>query len=316
MHARGAAFVSIGEAMVVFSARPGVRLQDSGSLHVAVAGAEFNFAVGLARLGVPTAYFGAVGADAWGRRIVQGARGQGVDVSGLETDPVRSTGIMFKETAGATGVRVEYRRAGSAASAYRGGKLLRRVAKQALGLHFTGISLCLSTTLRKTCLAALADVPDGALRSFDWNVRLRVAEPSAWHDAWRAVAGRVNLVFATRQELESVGVDLPSLVADVITTGGTLVVRQDGSRTTVYEPSGEIAVTPPVIEVPVLDVVGAGDAFAAAVVARRLRGASWPAAVTAGHLAGAQVVASVGDYEGTPYWEELEELQEGRWIGR
>jgi 2-dehydro-3-deoxygluconokinase len=51
---------------------------------------------------------------------------------------------------------------------------------------------------------------------------------------------------------------------------------------------------------PVVDTVGAGDAFTAGYLFERLSGASFAAAMATGSWAAGHVVAHAGDYEGLP----------------
>src|SRR2546430_17635085 len=78
-----------------------------------VGGAESNVACNLAGLGVPAAWVSAVGDDALGRAVVAAVASAGVDVSGVLVDPVRPTGLYFKETGPGGSAPPDYR-AGSA----------------------------------------------------------------------------------------------------------------------------------------------------------------------------------------------------------
>lgn len=52
-----------------------------------------NQAVACARLGAPTTFVGAVGSDAFGRELVAGLEGAGVDCGPLQTSPATPTGV-------------------------------------------------------------------------------------------------------------------------------------------------------------------------------------------------------------------------------
>lgn len=309
-------FLAVGEALVSFGAPVGVRLEDAQAVSVHVAGAELNFAVGLVRLGVPATFAGAVGEDVWGRRVRRALAAEGVGTEALAGDPERPTGLLFKEGVAGPDLRVHYRRRDSAGAAYAGGEVLKRVARAARGLHMSGISLVVGSGLRSACLDALARLTPGAFCSFDLNVRRTLAPPGAWRAALADVLARADVVLATRQELEGVGVDASDVGRRLGARGAALVLRSDGGETEIHGPEGVERVAPPRPRGPVVDVVGAGDAFAAAVVARRLAGATWPGAVLAGHLAGAYAVGRLGDYEGAPYAAELDMLVGGGGLSR
>lgn len=89
--------VTLGECTVSFVARERGPLTETADFRSTVAGAEANVAVGLARLGVPVAYIGRVGADGLGTTILRRLRGEGVDVRHLRIDEAATTGVMIRE---------------------------------------------------------------------------------------------------------------------------------------------------------------------------------------------------------------------------
>jgi 2-dehydro-3-deoxygluconokinase len=301
---------------VALTAAPGERLEDAPSLAVSVAGAEFNVSVAWSRLGLTARFFGAVGDDAWGRRIRRAARGEGVDVRGLVTDPSRPTALLFKEWVGGR-ARVTYRRTGCAGSGYRVPDDLAQCLADVAAVHTTGISWVLSPDLRAACEAFYAQAPEGALRTFDLNVRRRLAPSAVWRALLVAACDRADVVIAGREELAAIGADAEAAAARLVQRGGVLVERASaGASTRVHTAEGWITCTPAPEVASVLDEVGAGDAFCAALVAYRLRGADWREAVRAGHLAGSQVVTMRGDYEGVPTSDELAEAMRGDPLSR
>ena len=69
------------------------------------AGAESNFAVALARLGVPVAWVSRLGRDVFGDMIEHGLREEGVDVRHVVRDDAR-TGLFFKWRSAEAGRRL------------------------------------------------------------------------------------------------------------------------------------------------------------------------------------------------------------------
>ena len=308
--------VTVGEALVALSAASG-RLEDAAALDVHAVGAELNYAVDLSRLGIRSRWFGAVGDDPMGRLVVRRMRAEGVDARGVTVDRERPTAILFKDLAGMDGERpVHYMRRGSAGAAFAPTPTLRAAAEEAAGVHVTGISFVLGEGLGSAA-EALLDAGAGARwRSFDLNVRLRLAAPEVWRRVLDQALGRVNVLFATISELASVGLDPGDVLSRCRDLEVTAVLRHDHSRTEVTEPDGTQTPVVSANEVAAVDPVGSGDAFAAAVTAFRLEGADWAAAVRAGQAAGAMVVRTWGDYEGAPYRAELVDYIQGREIRR
>jgi 2-dehydro-3-deoxygluconokinase len=313
----GPVVVTVGEAMCALSCR-GQRLEDADRYAVHVAGAEFNYAVDLCRLGVPARLFGAVGDDPFGRRIQRTARREGVDVAGLRTDPARPTGLLLKDLAGVDGERpVHYLRARSAAAAYGGGPDLEAAAGGAAGVHVTGISLVVGRALERAALRLLEAAPARAWRSFDLNVRLRLAKPGRWREVLELAVSRANVLFATAAELATIGVDPEAVARRCAASGVVAVLRLPGHVSEATLPDGTSARgAAPVGLASGRDPVGAGDAFAAAVTAWRLAGRGWPEALAAGHVAGAMTARTEGDFEGAPYRHELEALLAATHVNR
>lgn len=79
-------FVTVGEALAVFRAGDEGPLWCAPRVAVSTGGAEANVAMALARRGAPVSWFGRVGDDSLGRRIVRELRAEGVDVHAT-TDP-------------------------------------------------------------------------------------------------------------------------------------------------------------------------------------------------------------------------------------
>ena len=308
--------VTVGEALASLEPVSG-RLEVASQLSLGALGAEYNYAIDLTRLGIETQFFGAVGADPLGRHVVRAARAEGVDVSGVVVDPARPTGILFKDAPGMDGERpIHYVRAGSAASAFGATDALMAAAAGAAGVHVSGISLCLSPALREAALALLRRGAAARWRSFDLNVRLRLAPSEEWAAALDAALPYVSAIFATDGELDLAGLDAGEVMDRARDAGVACVVRAGREETLILTEDGSEERVEPTYSISPIDPVGTGDAFAAAVTAFRLRGAPWPEAVHAGHIAGAMVASVRGDFEGAPHLEELQAWVEGRHVNR
>src|SRR5579875_3603260 len=103
---------TIGESMVLLDPVREGPLDTVPGYHQRVAGAESNFAIALARLGLRAAWVSRLGADPFGRLIRQRVASEGVEVHAGE-DETAPTGIYFKERLAAERVMVYYYRTGS-----------------------------------------------------------------------------------------------------------------------------------------------------------------------------------------------------------
>lgn len=308
--------VTVGEALASLESAEG-RLDVAAQYAVGTLGAEYNYAIDLSRLGVATQFFGAVGADPLGRRVVRTARAEGVDVTGVVVDPTRPTGLLFKDAPGIDGERpIHYIRAGSAASAFAPTENFKAAADKAHGIHVTGISLCLGPALRESTLALLKGGTRAVWRSFDVNVRLRLAPPKQWAATLAEALPFVTTIFATAGELRSVGLELDDVISRARSRGVACIVRCGRDETLIIAEDGSQERVVPTYSANPIDPVGTGDAFAAAVTAYRLQDAPWSEAVRAGHVAGAMVASIRGDFEGAPYLDELRAWVDGQHVNR
>ncbi|MEU0071491.1 sugar kinase [Streptomyces sp. NPDC006332] len=291
--------VCIGETMAVLSPRDTRPLAHQRALALAVGGAESNVACALVALGHSAAWVGRVGDDPLGRRVLADLTTRGVDVSAVETDPLRPTGVYFKDT-GPEGTGTYYYRRDSAAAAMDTGLTDLPLLRRARALHLSGITAALSDTCAElvTDLVIRRSVPGPAI-SFDVNHR-----PALWRhrpaDAapvLKELARGADLVFVGRDEAERLwGTRTAHDIRDLLGPGPALVVKDAGRGATAYGADGaETYVPTPAARV--VEPVGAGDAFAAGYLAALLEGRTPANGLRLGHLVAA---ATLGTREDVP----------------
>lgn len=290
--------VTIGEVLAVLLAEPGLPLGEAGTYTATYAGAEANVAVGLARLGHPTALVSRLGDDAFGRRVRRELRGEGVDVTGIALDPARPTGLLLRDSLAGRPVSVAYHRAGSAATALSPDDVDAQQVRAARVLHLTGITPALSSSADAACRRAAEIAHEAGVRvSFDPNVRLRLADPARWREIADSYAALADVVLVGVDDAAALGVDDPIVWAHQ--AGARHVVVKDGARGARESVDGEVH-SQPAITVPVVDTVGAGDAFAVGWLSALLRGVPAPQRLAEGAAVAACVVATRGDIPGLP----------------
>ncbi|SDD05418.1 sugar kinase [Glycomyces harbinensis] len=297
----------LGESMIVLAPTAAGPLRTAVDLQAGVAGAESNVAVALAGMGADTAWYGKVGDDPFGRRILDVLAAAGVDCSGVGTDPERPTGVYFKDP-GPDGTTVHYYRRGSAASTMAPGHLAR-VAPPRL-LHLSGITPVLSDTCAALVDELLADrALAPALVSFDVNYRPALWPVDAAGPALARLADLADIAFVGLDEAQTLwGVETPDDVRELLPNAGVLVVKDGGEGVTAFE--GEERCYSPAEPVEVVEPVGAGDAFAAGFLYGRLQGASLAAAMRLGHRLAAGALQTVGDLAPPPDPETVRALLE------
>jgi 5-dehydro-2-deoxygluconokinase len=88
--------ITIGRSSVdLYGQQVGGRLEDMASLSKAVGGCPTNIAIGTARLGLKSGLITRVGDEHMGRYIREQCAREGVDVSGVHTDPKRLTSLVI-----------------------------------------------------------------------------------------------------------------------------------------------------------------------------------------------------------------------------
>jgi 2-dehydro-3-deoxygluconokinase len=296
--------VTMGETMV--SLRTGTPLRLGGTLSMTMAGAESNVAIGLARLGHTVRWGGRVGADEVGAYILRTLRAESVIVDTVVVDGERPTGLMLAERRVADVSRVSYYRAGSAGSALSTSDAAACLADAPRILHVTGITPALSDSAAEAVTEAIdLALRAGALVSVDVNYRSTLWTPGQAHPVLSELVRRAHIVIASEEELGLVAPRDESAAAKELAAFGVsqLVIKRGARGATVWH-EGE-AHHAPAIAVPVLDTIGAGDAFTAGYLSGVLDGLSLPAALRRGTVTGAFAVSAVGDWEGLPTPNEL-----------
>ncbi|BBP92723.1 hypothetical protein BsIDN1_63410 [Bacillus safensis] len=154
------------------------RASSSAYIQKALAGAESNVAVGLARLGFRVGWMSKVGADSLGTFILEELQKEGVDTSAvLRSNDGSQTGILLKSKVMDGDPDVTYYRKGSAASTMSPSDFPAAYFKQAGHLHMTGIPPALSSGMRAFSFRVLQEMKEaGKTISFDPNLRLQLWE--------------------------------------------------------------------------------------------------------------------------------------------
>jgi 2-dehydro-3-deoxygluconokinase len=297
--------LTCGETMAVLRGPGPLRL--GGSLELSVAGAESNVAIGLARLGHQAGWVGRVGADEPGELVRRTLRAEGVDVSGVTTDPSRPTGLMLAERRIGDLVRVTYYRSGSAGSRLSAADILPRIGEGVRLLHLTGITAALSDTARRCVTDAAARAREaGVAVSVDVNYRARLWAPAEARDTLLPLTGLADIVFASADELAMLAGhdDLQAAAQEMLAHGaGQVVVKRGADGATAY--AAGVTVSVPARPVTVVDVVGAGDAFVAGYLSAHLDGAETRDCLNRATVTAAFAIARSGDWEGLPTRAEL-----------
>jgi len=232
-------------------------------------GSPFNLAVGLSRLGCPAAFLGGISSDASGALLERALRTAGVDTTYLlRTDRPTPRAWVARDPAGHP--RYTFQVTGTADTV-----LTPDTLPGSLPPHIRAIALGsypVSVAPMADALATLA-ARESAHRvlSLDANLRPALAGDLAqWRERFTALVRHAALVKASDEDLAIAygpGCDMVAIAQGWLRSGASLAVVTLGA-------GGALAcssagnVTAPGRPVQVIDTVGAGDSFHAALLAR------------------------------------------------
>ncbi|MFJ2502965.1 sugar kinase [Microbacterium sp. AGC62] len=296
--------ICFGEGMVALVAATAGPLEDCRTFHRSLAGAEWNTAIALSSAGIRTAVLSRVGDDGFGRFLTAELRAHGVDDTAVEIDDQAPTGLYVKELVaradGAVDGTMHYYRAGSAAAAMSPETLAAPVASTLLPraalVHTSGITPAISASALAAQEALYSDHRPGRLVSFDLNWR-----PALWRgreaEGREIVSGfarRADIVFCTRPDAEAVfGTSDPQELRALFPQPRYLAVT-DASGAVAFD--GEERAESDALDAPVVETIGAGDAFAAGFLAGVLTGLSLTGSVARGHRIATRALLSTRDH--------------------
>ena len=289
--------------MTALAPPTGRTIETAAALVVDHAGAESNTCVGLARLGLRTAWVSRLGADPAGDRILTALQAEGIETRWVERDLERPTGLMLKQP----GAAVRYYRHQSAAS-IMGPDILRAVPiGRARAVLVTGVTALVGPQPHAAALALLEG--GGRLRIVDPNLRDGLWGSDRRVSLVRSLIERCDLLLAGAAELEEIlgsgGSDgsgrsggLDGLARRARALGPSEVVVR--GATTVGALAGDAWHAIEIRRGDAVDAVGAGDSFNAGYIGVRLRGGSIDEALRIGVRCGAAVTAAPSDTAGFP----------------
>lgn len=302
--------VLVGEPMGLFMAEESGELEDVAHFSAAVAGAEYNVAVGLSRLGHTALYCTRLGDDPIGRRILKSMAENGVAADLVTVTDKASTGFMMKGSTAVGDPKIAYFRRGSAASQISTHDVDKLDLFGCDFLHVTGIFPAVSKSALEAVkrLMARARALDMFV-SFDPNLR-----PQLWPDekemvrTLNALAMEADLVLPGIHEgkiltKKETAAEIASFYHD---RGVDSVIVKLGADGAYWSTGGESGTVPAFPVKKIVDTVGAGDGFAAGVLSAVAEGLSLSEAARRGTVIGSIQITHRGDNEGLPTRAELE----------
>ena len=301
-----------GEPMGLLIAQSEGALGDVSGYDLAVAGAEFNVAVGVARLGHRVTYMTKLGRDPFGERIVRVLGANDIGTEFVAWSAERRTGFMLKGRVHEGDPPIFYFRAGSAASTLAPEDVEAIDFSAYTHIHLTGILPALTNETRAAVNLMFERARAGGLTiSFDPNLR-----PQLWPDertmceTINALAARADIVLpGTAEGKILMGSDDPAAISTFYQEqGAQIVITKCGSAGAYVVDGAERYHVPGFRVREVVDTVGAGDGFAAGVITGLMEELPLQDAVRRAAAIGAIQVMSRGDNEGLPTRAALDQF--------
>lgn len=303
----------MGEPMALFIANETGEISEVSSFSASIAGAEYNVAIGLCRMGHQPVYCTKLGGDPFADKIVAAMQRNGIDTGLVMTDPDKLTGFMIKSKVINGDPKIAYYRKNSAASSISTHDVDRLDLFGIDWLHITGILPAVSDSALKAVKRLVERA--AALRipiSFDPNLR-----PQLWESEKKMVAALHSIAQNARLVLPGIsegkiltGEETPEKIARAYHEMGVQeVIVKLGAKGAYYsEKEGENDVAPAFPVEKIVDTVGAGDGFAAGVISALCEGLTLREAAERGNVVGAIQITNKSDNEGLPTKEELREV--------
>jgi fructokinase len=255
-------------------------------------GSAANVATALARLDHPPSFWTRVGEDAFGDVVVGALEEAGVPTDRVERDPDAKTALT---------VVSHDEDADRAFTVYRDGTADTRMRKGAVGdaalanlswVHLVGVSLTDEPTRSATVDLAERAAATGCTVSFDPNARPQLWDEFDYADSLARMLDHVDVVVASREDLAEGGIerhDAGALARAVCDRGphtALVTLGEDGAVGVADEAArwGPAEAHHGGFAVDAVDTTGAGDAFAAGVVA----------ALSEGHALGESLAFACG----------------------
>jgi len=255
----------IGEALIdLVLAAPAVDESGTDGYLAHPGGSPYNVAIGLARLGQPTRLLARLSADAFGRQLRAHAEANQVDLSlaVAATEPSTLAVVNLDAQRNAT---YDFYRNGTADWQWTPAELAR-IPDDAGWLH-TGSLASWTEPGASVIEARLSELRSSCLISYDPNIRpLLLADHDQAITRVERLVGLADVVKVSAEDLAWLypGKAIDDLLDTWRKRGPALVVVTDGGRGAHL--LAERPLTVPAVPVPIVDTVGAGDAFMAGLI--------------------------------------------------
>ena len=256
-------FLSCGEAL--YDLFPSSETDSGFVFDARIGGSPFNVAVGLSRLGRGSGLFTGLSSDPLGRRLERTLKDEGVETAWLVSKPNQTTLALVG--LGPDGVPQYSFYGHDAADCSVGEADLPDVPESVTAMHFGSYSLVVEPT-GSSLLQLARRHQDGKLIAYDPNPRMNVdPDVNRWRRRVEAFSELADLIKVSDEDLEVLypGDAIDSTISRWNARGVQMIVVTRGGDGALVSLRGEVFEAPG-RTVEVVDTVGAGDSFQAALL--------------------------------------------------
>lgn len=319
--------ITIGRSSIdLYGAQVGGRLEDMGSFDRYIGGSPTNIACGTARLGMKSAVITGVGDEHMGRFIREQLQKEGVDTTGVKTDPDRLTALVLLGIRDQEQFPLIFYRENCADMGLTVDDIDPEFIRRARAVVATGTHLSHPRVEAATLKALEISRAEGMQTALDidyrpnlWGVaghgdgESRFVESAAVTAKLQSMLHYFDLIVGTEEEFHIAGGStdtIAALRAVRAVSGATLVCKRGAAGAVAFE--GDIpdslddGQTGPGFPIEVFNVLGAGDGFMSGLLKGWLDGEDWPTALKYANACGAFAVSRHGCTPAYPSWDELQ----------
>jgi len=270
-------------------------------------GAPAIIAVAAARLGLKTAFIGAVGEDAFGRMLLSTLTAEGVDSHELQIIPNYATGAAFVAYDDGDREFVFHIRH-AAAGQIEAGIIPEQLFDGVKWLHISGSTLALNETSRSACQRALElTQAAGGKISLDPNLRSELMPLEDFREILKPYLFNADLLLPTADEAQTITGEVDENKAAktmALKPGAITVLKRGSAGCSIYQYDEYFEI--PGFDVTEIDPTGAGDCFSAAFISGLEANLPLAQVGRFANAAGALAVTKLGPMEGAPTQNQVE----------
>ena len=329
--------VTLGRAGIdLYGEQIGGRLEDMASFAKYIGGSPTNTAVGAARLGLRAGLITRVGADHFGRFIVEELNREGVVTDGVRTDPDRLTALAILGIRDPDTFPLIFYRENCADMALCAGDIDPDFVASADALLINGTHLSQPGVFDASIKAATLMKAAGGRVVFDIDYRPvlwglvgkdngedRFVADQGVTEALQRVLPLCDLIVGTEEEIHILGGSTDTLAAlrAIRANSSALLVCKRGAQGCVAFPDAvpaslDAGIVGRGFPIEVFNVLGAGDAFMAGFLRGWLKDMPLEKCCEIANACGALVVSRHGCAPAMASWDELRHFLGGQWPHR